>query len=232
MNHLDHLTSLVDLDGSLVVDIGAGNGKFARAFARCGARVIGIEIDEEKVRIARQAHHPHVEIRLGRGERLPLDDMSADLACFMFSFHHIPLDLQDKALAEAHRVLKHDGRLHALDPRPGGPMSEVMRPLDDETLVRTESQARLDRLGGHGGFALVSKIDYEMITRSADFQTYLDGVVAVDPRRTALLPGARDEMQATFARLGRKTADGIELPQPCVAYHFQKAGSAACAPQG
>lgn len=75
-------------------------------------------------------------------------------------------------------------------------------------------------------------MDYQMITRSADFQTYLDGVVAVDPRRAALLPGVRDEMQATFARLGRKTADGIELPQPCVAYHFQKAGSTDRASRG
>lgn len=232
MNHLDHLTSLVDLNGSIVVDIGAGDGKFARAFAKRGARVIGIEIDDEKIRIARQAHHPNVEIRLGRGENLPLDDSLVDLACFMFSFHHIPLDLQDRALTEAHRVLGSGGRLHVLEPRPGGPMSEVMRPLDDETLVRTESQARLDRLDGQRAFSLASKVDYEMITRSADFQTYLEGVVAVDPRRAALLPEVRDEMQATFDRLGRKIADGVELPQPCVAYHFQKAGSAARTPQG
>ncbi|MDH3664265.1 MAG: class I SAM-dependent methyltransferase, partial [Alphaproteobacteria bacterium] len=137
MNHLDHLTSLIDLDGHSVVDVGAGNGKFARAFARRGARVTGIEIDGDKVEIAKRAEHANVRILLGRGEDLPLDDQSADLVCFMFSFHHVPLPLQDDALAEAWRVLKPGGRLHVLDPLPGGSMSDVMAPLDDETEIRT-----------------------------------------------------------------------------------------------
>ena len=152
MNHMDHLTSLIDLAGISVVDVGAGDGKFARAFARRGARVTGIEIDESKVEIAKQAAHEHVRILLGRGEDLPLEDGSADLVCFMFSFHHVPDGLQEGAIAEAFRVLKPKARLHVLEPRPGGPMSEVLAPLDDETEVRTKSQARLDRLADHGAF--------------------------------------------------------------------------------
>ncbi|MGI9508222.1 MAG: class I SAM-dependent methyltransferase, partial [Geminicoccaceae bacterium] len=67
MNHLDHLTSLIDLDGLSVVDVGAGDGKFARAFAKRGAGVIGIEIDDDKVEVAKQTAHPDVRILLGRG---------------------------------------------------------------------------------------------------------------------------------------------------------------------
>ncbi len=222
MNHLDHLTSLIDLQGLSVVDVGAGDGKFARAFARRGAKVTGVEIDDEKVEIARRAEHPDVRILLGRGEALPLGDSASDLVCFMFSFHHVPQSLQDAALDETWRVLKPGGRLHVVDPRPGGSMSEVMAPLDDETEVRTLSQARLDRLAGAGRFSLLAKTEYAIMRATADFESYLEGVIAVDPRRAERLPSGRAEMEASFARLGKKTEDGVLLEQPCVAYHFEK----------
>ena len=224
MNHLDHLMSLINLDGLAVVDVGAGDGKFARAFAKRGAKVTGIEIDDAKVAIAKQAVHPDVRILLGRGEDLPLEVGGSDLVCFMFSFHHVPDDLQEAALAEAWRVLKPGGRLHVAEPRPGGPMSEVMAPVDDETEVRTRSQARLDRLADQGRFQLCSKVDYPIGRATPDFETYLESVIAVDPRRAEKLPEARAAMEAAFARLGVQTEDGILLEQPCVAYHFEKIG--------
>lgn len=224
MSHLDHLASLIDLRSIVVVDIGAGDGKFARAFAKRGAGVIGIEIDEVKVEIAQQAEHPNVEIRLGRGEDLPIDDASADLACFMFSFHHIPLDIQEQALLEAHRILKPGGRMHLVEPRPYGSMSEAMIDLADETNVLKESQRRLDHLAGQGRFTRISEQDYSIALRAPDFETFLSRTIAVDPRRAEKLPSVRAKMEAAFERVALKTEDGFTLDQPCVAHHFVKAG--------
>lgn len=224
MNHLDHLMSLIDLDGLSIVDVGAGDGKFARAFARRGGRVTGIEIDDAKVEIAKQAEHPNVRILRGKGEDLPLDDHSSDLACFMFSFHHVPDSLQEKALDEVWRVLKPEGRLHVVDPRPGGPMSKVLAPVDDETEVRTKSQARLDVLADKGRFSLRSKVDYAIAYPTRDFESYLSGMIAVDPRRAERLPDVRAEMEAIFEKVVRRTDDGVVLEEPCVAYHFEKVG--------
>ena len=222
MNHLDHLMSLIDLDGLSVVDVGAGNGKFARAFARRGAEVTGIEIDAEKVEIAKQAAHPGVRILLGRGEGLPLDDRSADVVCFMFSFHHVPHSLQEAALDETWRVLKPKARLHVVDPLPHGPMSDVLAPLDDETEVRTKSQARLDKLAEKGRFSLLSKVDYAMALKVPDFDSYVDGMIAVDPRRALKLPSVREEMRVAFEKGAKRTDDGVLVEEPCVAYHFEK----------
>lgn len=226
MNHLEHLATLIDVAGLALVDVGAGDGTFARAFARRGAAVTGIEIDEDKVEIARRAAHEQVRILLGRAEDLPLADEASDLVCFMFSFHHVPLTLQDRALDEAWRVLRPGGRLHIVDPRPGGSMSEVMAPLDDETEVRKASQARLDALAAKGRFSRRSVVDYPIGRATPDFESYVQGVIAVDPRRAHKLPVARAEMEAAFLKLGQATEDGIWLEQPCVAYHFEKIGQA------
>ncbi len=220
MTHLDHLLSLIDLDNIAVVDIGAGDGKFARAFAERGARVIGIEIDEDKVEIAKKAEHDRVEIRLGRGEALPLDDACADLACFMFSFHHIPLDLQEKALEETYRVLKPSARMHVVEPRPYGAMAEVMRDLADETDVLTESQTRLDRLAGQGHFSRLSQTEYFINVHTPDFERFLDRIIAVDPGRAEKLPAVRSNMEEAFHRHAMKSERGFTLRQPCMAHHF------------
>lgn len=220
MNHLDHLSSLIDLQDIQVADIGAGNGRFARAFAKRGARVIGIEIDEDKVAIAKQAEHADVEIRLGRGEDLPIDDGSIDLACFMFSFHHVPSELQEAALKEARRVLKPKGRLHCVEPRPYGAMNEVTIDLVDETEVLTCSQRRLDRLADGGDFSRLSEQGYEITMKTPDFETFLNGIIAVDPRRAEKLPSVRRKMEAAFDRLAVRTDEGFTLETSCVAHHF------------
>lgn len=220
MNHLDHLSSLIDLEGIQVADIGAGDGKFARAFARRGAHVVGIEIDEEKVEIAKLAEHSQVEIRLGRGEDLPINEASIDLACFMFSFHHISSELQEAALREVLRVLKPRGRLHLVEPRPYGSMTEAMIDLVDETEVLTCSQQRLDRLAAGDDFSRLSEESYAITMKAPDFETFLNRIVAVDPRRAEKLPSVREKMAAAFDRVAVKTDEGFTLEQSCVAHHF------------
>ncbi len=224
MNHLDHLSSLIDLQNIKAVDVGAGDGKFARAFARRGAAVVGIEIDEEKVALAKQAEHPNVEIRLGRGEALPIEDGYADLVCFMFSFHHIPFDVQDRALGEAHRVLTPNGHLHLVEPRPYGSMTEVMIDLADETAVLDQSKHRLDQLALKGDFTRTSEEEYRITMRTPDFETFLSRIIAVDPRRAEKLPSVRAKMEAAFHRVVKETDDGFTLEQPCIAHHFVKVG--------
>jgi len=222
MNHLDHLSSLIDLQNLSVVDVGAGDGKFARAFAKRGALVIGIEIDEEKVAVAQQAAHPNVEVRLGRGEDLPIDDASSDLVCFMFSFHHVPLDVQQRSLLEAHRILKPAGRMHIVEPRPYGSMTEIMIDLVDESHVLNRSKDRLDQLEEQGAFSRLSEEGYAISRRTPDFQTFLNGIIAVDPRRAEKLPSVRSNLEAAFHRVADKTEGGFTLTQPCVAHHFEK----------
>jgi SAM-dependent methyltransferase len=113
----DAATRLV-LDGlpvaPLVADIGSGTGISSRAFARAGARVIGIEPnDDMRRRAALAAAPPHgsIEWRAGSADVTGLAPASVDLVVCAQSYHWFdPMVV----LPEFRRILKRPGRLALL----------------------------------------------------------------------------------------------------------------------
>lgn len=109
----------LDLDGKLVVDIGCGVGGVDIVLARdFGARVIGIDIEADLVRrarerVARAGLADRVDCRLSSPGPLPLADGEADVVFGKDSWIHI----EDKKafFAEVFRVLKPGGVLTAAD---------------------------------------------------------------------------------------------------------------------
>jgi len=96
-----------------VLDAGCGNGYLCRLFAKKGARVVGVDISNEFIKMARQKER---DLRLGIeyyvGTVCNLNmyrDESFDLAVSNLALMDL-LDL-DKAIEELHRVLKNGGRL-------------------------------------------------------------------------------------------------------------------------
>jgi SAM-dependent methyltransferase len=105
--------SVVDTDR--VVDIGCGPGNAARAAARRGAHVTGIDPASVMLRVARAFTRKRAEIDWAEGaaENLPLPDGSATVVWALATVHHWK-DV-GKGLAEAHRVLAPGGRLVAIE---------------------------------------------------------------------------------------------------------------------
>ena len=220
--HLEHLLSLFDPSDKDVLDVGAGTGAFAHELAQLGGRVVGVEIEPKKVEAARELYGETIQMLEGRGEALPSNDESQDLVCLMFSLHHIPLEQQPDALREIHRVLRPGGRLHVVDPRPYGSMTEVVKLLDDETHVRTQSQNRMEALSAEDGFERLSCEEYVLDRQFADFEALMEHVSRSDPSRTERLPAVKSQMRSKFDQLGKRAGGGVVLGQPCVAYHFRK----------
>ena len=108
-------------DNDRVVDIGCGPGSAARAAARRGAQVTGIDPASVMLRVARAFTRRRAAISWveGAAENLPLPDSSATVVWSLATVHHWK-DV-GKGLAEAHRVLAPGGRLLAIERqvRPG-----------------------------------------------------------------------------------------------------------------
>ena len=93
--------------GKVVVDLGAGTGKFTPLLGATGARLVAVE-PVEAMRAELAAAHPDVEALAGEAERLPLADASVDAIVCAQSFHWFA---KPAALVEMRRVLKPGGAL-------------------------------------------------------------------------------------------------------------------------
>jgi ubiquinone/menaquinone biosynthesis C-methylase UbiE len=104
-------------DTDRVVDIGCGPGNAARAAARRGARVVGVDPSALMLGLARLAtrDHPNVSWAQGTAEALPVPDGWATVAWSLKTVHHWK-DVT-AGLAELRRALAPAGRLVVLERR-------------------------------------------------------------------------------------------------------------------
>ncbi len=146
LRDIDALQLLHTWTGREVLDVGCGPGHLSRALAELGATVRGFEpdpIQAEKNALA--PAHEGVSFALAPAQELPVADSSVDVVILSRSLHHVPIELMDQALAEARRALRSGGLLIVLEPDIHGQFSQLLRPFHDETRVRAEAIAALDR---------------------------------------------------------------------------------------
>jgi SAM-dependent methyltransferase len=100
-----------------VVDVGCGPGVAARHAAGVARSVVGVDPAAVMLRVARWSGTKGGRVRYEEGvaEALPLADGSASVLWSLASVHHWQ-DV-DRALDEAHRVLRPGGRLVAIERR-------------------------------------------------------------------------------------------------------------------
>ncbi len=101
----------------VIADIGAGEATLALMLAQSAERIIAVDASEKMAEFGRElvARHglSNVEYRTGDMESLPIESGSVDLALFHQSLHHALHP--DRALSEAHRVLRSGGSITVLD---------------------------------------------------------------------------------------------------------------------
>lgn len=91
-----------------VLDVASGPGYVAASAAERGASVIGIDVADGMIALARRLH-PELDFRRGNAEALPFSDGSFDAVVANFVMLH--LGRPEQAAAEFARVLSPDGRL-------------------------------------------------------------------------------------------------------------------------
>ncbi len=98
-------------------DLGAGEGAVAFLLSRRAKKVYAVDSSPQMVeygrRLAAERGVRNAEYRLGDLESLPLEDASVDVAFFSQSLHHA--QHPERAVKEAHRILRSGGRVVILD---------------------------------------------------------------------------------------------------------------------
>jgi ubiquinone/menaquinone biosynthesis C-methylase UbiE len=94
--------------GMRVLDLACGPGHVASAVAERGALPVGLDFSSAMIALAR-ADHPGILFAAGDAEALPFTEDSSDAVVANFGIHHVAEPT--RALAEARRVLRPDGRV-------------------------------------------------------------------------------------------------------------------------
>jgi ubiquinone/menaquinone biosynthesis C-methylase UbiE len=151
---------LGDIDSKIIVDIGCGNGMISIFFALKGAKVIGVDIEEDELKKARKAAldlnlKDECEFFQGSAESIPIDSGSIDI---VFSRSTIQYMKRQAALEEYIRIIKPGGTLVLLENLPLNPFINMYR-LHRKLFAKTTDEIRyVNSVLGYLTFSEIKKL--------------------------------------------------------------------------
>lgn len=99
-----------------VLDVATGTGQQAFAFAKRGYDVIGIDLTEAMLDIARKNNKTETaKFEAADATQLRFENNCFDVTCISFALHDMPLTIREKVLQEMARVTKPEGVIVIVD---------------------------------------------------------------------------------------------------------------------
>lgn len=103
-------------NNSRMLDVATGTGKQAFAFAKMGHEVVGIDLSEDMLNVAkRKNRHAKVTFLAADAAHMPFENSSFDASCISFALHEMPLNIRENVLSETARVTKPGGNIFVVD---------------------------------------------------------------------------------------------------------------------
>jgi ubiquinone/menaquinone biosynthesis C-methylase UbiE len=213
--HGEVLREILPLEGARVLDIGCGDGALVRLMTREGARVTGVECSGDQLERARGATPAGDEDYLfAFGESLPVSDQAIDIAIYFNALHHVPVEAQPRALAEAHRVLRDGGLLYMQEPIAVGAYFELVRGIEDETFVRAKALEAIRQAVAEGLYREEREYSYLFPLRFAGYDAFEQRVIAVDRSREERVTRTRTSLRDAFEAAAIKRDDAFWFDNP------------------
>ena len=132
-----------DLKNQEILEIGCGDGRITSLMAGKPKKIVAIDPEEEKIKDA-QSNIGDVDFQIGSGEQTSFPTSCFDLVIFTLSLHH---QNSRKAIAEAARVLRDDGKILVIEPVIDGEIERLFALLYDENENKIDAQHAINTSG-------------------------------------------------------------------------------------
>ena len=198
---IDVMAARFPLQGKTVVDVGSGTGLSTFKLARYAASVIGIEIEESMIALARENAQErgvvNVRFELGDAEHLPFEDNSIDAAIAMTLAGG---DVRTVAL-EMERVVRPGGLVLRADVAPGwygGELNPVItgKPRDETLHVGLRDYVLADM--GHEVWDVFQDQEYGTVDRIVRTYGFIHSKRVIDHIREHNVTTIRWKIRARF----------------------------------
>lgn len=101
---------------SRILDVGTGTGRQAFAFAKRGYDVVGVDLSEDMLKVAKKKNqYGNIRFEVADATALPFEDDNFDASCASFALHDMIPSVREKALREMARVTKPEGTIVIVD---------------------------------------------------------------------------------------------------------------------
>lgn len=112
----DVAEALRTVPGMRVLDVATGTGAQALAFAETGCDVVGLDLSEAMLRVARRKRaRPNIAYVQGDAASLPFEDERFDVSCVSFALHEMPRTVRERVVREMVRVTRPGGTVAIVD---------------------------------------------------------------------------------------------------------------------
>ena len=198
---IDVLAARFPLQGKTVVDVGSGTGISTFKLARYAAQVVGIEIEESMIALARENARArgvdNVRFQLGDAERLPFDDDAVDAA---IAITLAGGDVRAVAL-EMERVVRPGGLVLRADVAPGwygGDLNPVItgKPRDETLHLGLRDYVLAEM--GHEAWDVFQDQEYGTVERIVRTYGFIHSARVIDYVREHNVTAVRWKIRARF----------------------------------
>ncbi|MBC9008942.1 class I SAM-dependent methyltransferase [Acetobacter sicerae] len=203
--------------GGVFLEIGCGPRGLVKQISKYATFVVetDIRIHQRWVSIG----YPDTSFLAADAMKLPFCNSGFDLVVMLNSLHHIPDPA--RAMDECVRVCKPGGGLFIIEPTVTGPLTEVIKPLDDETDVRGASIGLLQ--GYYSAFRPENRmrVTIESYSSFDAFDDFLFKITQAAEDRSKANSDVLDAVKHEFFKLSTRDSSGrYVLRQDLVAFYF------------
>ena len=139
----EKILEYADIENQDILEVGCGAGRITSLLAGKPKALVAIDPDEEKIKEA-QSNIMDVDFQIGSGEQTSFRTGRFDLVIFTLSLHH---QNSQKAIFEANRVLKDEGKILVIEPIIEGELERLFALLFDENDNKIQAQYAIKTSG-------------------------------------------------------------------------------------